>query len=300
MDQGIATLELAAGDARLVLAPAFGGTILSYTSQIGPRRIDWFRPTAGVPKQPGDTACFPLVPFSSRVRDSRFRFNGRTVELPRVERYGAHFRHGFGCLGAWDVAEQAADRAVLEFRESGSAWPFPFRARQEFHLAPDALAITMEVANTGRESMPAGMGLHPYFPRTPRSRVDATVAGMWEADAEVMPLRLVSPPPPGRDPGHGIVPSATAVDCVYAGWSHRARIAWPEHRAMLTMTAAPPFDFLVIFTPPGQDFFCVEPVTHITDAFNLAADGRQNTGMIVLAPGQTAKAAANFHVEAEV
>ena len=42
---------------------------------------------------------------------------------------------------------------------------------------------------------------------------------------------------------------------------------------------------LVIFTPAGEDFFCAEPVSHCTDAFNLAAAGADGTGMAVLAPG---------------
>jgi aldose 1-epimerase len=289
-------LELGAGPSRLVLSPTFGGTILRYATKTGDGWMDWLRPTTATPQVPSDTSCFPLVPFSNRVRDSRFPFAGRAVQLPRVERYGPHFRHGFGCLGAWSVAEQAPDRAVLEFRDEGRSWPFPFRARQDFRLAPDSLTIVMEILNTGTESMPAGMGLHPYFPRTPRCRVEAKVAGMWTADADVMPVALVTPAPAGEDPSVGVEPASTALDSVYTGWSRSARITWPEHRASLTMTAEKPLDFLVVFTPPGRDFFCVEPVSHMTDAFNLAAKGRGDTGMIVLRPGQSVATATRLVV----
>jgi aldose 1-epimerase len=37
------------------------------------------------------------------------------------------------------------------------------------------------------------------------------------------------------------------------------------------MTAEPPLDFLTVFTPPDLPFFCVEPVSHATDAINLTA-----------------------------
>jgi aldose 1-epimerase len=43
----------------------------------------------------------------------------------------------------------------------------------------------------------------------------------------------------------------------------------------------------VVYTPPGQSFFCAEPVSHITDAFNRAAAGQADTGMLTLAPGET-------------
>jgi aldose 1-epimerase len=46
----------------------------------------------------------------------------------------------------------------------------------------------------------------------------------------------------------------------------------------------------VIFTPPGRPFFCAEPVSHVTDAFNLADAGRADTGRRVLDPGATIEA----------
>ncbi len=52
------------------------------------------------------------------------------------------------------------------------------------------------------------------------------------------------------------------------------------------MTASDELGKLVIFTPPGEDFLCVEPVSHDTDAFNRAAAGEADTGMRVLAPGE--------------
>jgi aldose 1-epimerase len=46
----------------------------------------------------------------------------------------------------------------------------------------------------------------------------------------------------------------------------------------------------VVYTPPGESFFCAEPVSHITDAFNLAATGQADTGMLTLAPGESVRA----------
>ena len=51
------------------------------------------------------------------------------------------------------------------------------------------------------------------------------------------------------------------------------------------MTADPLLQFLVVFTPPGEDFFCVEPVSNCTDAFNQPAEG--DGGARILAPGES-------------
>ena len=63
------------------------------------------------------------------------------------------------------------------------------------------------------------------------------------------------------------------------------------------MTADPPLDFLVVFTPRGRSFFCVEPVSHMTDAFNVSAAGGGDTGARTLEPGETLRAAVTLSVE---
>jgi len=54
---------------------------------------------------------------------------------------------------------------------------------------------------------------------------------------------------------------------------------------------------LVIYSPPGRPFFCLEPVCRTADAINLAAAGRTDTGLLVLEPGRTVRAAATLTPE---
>jgi aldose 1-epimerase len=137
--------------------------------------------------------------------------------------------------------------------------------------------------------MPAGLGWHPYFPRTPRATLTASVAALWLTDAEILPIARVSPPP-DRDPGPGLAVDRVSLDNAFVGWNGRAVVAWPERHATLRLDASGPLDTLVVYTPPGQPFFCAEPVSHITDAFNLAAAGRTDTGMMSLEPDETVRA----------
>ena len=70
----------------------------------------------------------------------------------------------------------------------------------------------------------------------------------------------------------------------------------PEAR--LRMVARGPLETLVVYTPPGEAFFCVEPVSHITEAFNLVSVGHQDTGMLTLASGESARAVMSLTPEA--
>jgi aldose 1-epimerase len=53
----------------------------------------------------------------------------------------------------------------------------------------------------------------------------------------------------------------------------------------------------VIYVPPGEDFFCVEPVSHANDGFNLMARGIEGTGVQVLEPGQTLAGNVTFRLD---
>ncbi len=276
------------GDTGLSICPAAGGSITRYWRE-GARSIEWLRPATEDTisrRDPLGMASFPLVPFSNRIRDGRFAFEGTEVTLPLNFLPEKHTIHGKGWQTPWTLVGQEEDTATIAFSHSPDAWPWPYAAEQTFTLDEGGMSILMTVTNRGDRPMPAGIGPHPYFVRTPQSRITASVDRMWLSDDEVMPTELVTPPP-GRDPNVGVVADSVAMDNTFTGWGHRVEIDWPEWGARLVMEAPPPLDHLVVFTPPGEDFFCVEPVSNMTDAFNLAAAGRDGTGMTVLGPDET-------------
>lgn len=289
-------VELRAGRAEFGVAPTIGGAITHFRWTGGTRIHDWLRPATIDDLASGDAgrlACFPLVPYSNRIRAGRFAFRGRSVQLPRANIAQPHPLHGHGWREPWTVTERAADRVTLELVHATDAWPYPYRARQDFELTVDELRVTLAVENRGREAMPVGLGLHPFFPRTPRCRLVARVVAMWATDAEVMPTALVAADRRlGTDDGLPI--DEVALDNVFTGWSGHALVRWPERDAALALEADPPLAFLVVYSPPGERYFCAEPASHCTDAFNLAAQGRADSGMLVLDPGARVAATVRF------
>jgi aldose 1-epimerase len=226
------------------------------------------------------------VPFSNRIRAGRFTFGGRAVTLPRNRAREPHTIHGHGWQAPWRVVDAGPSEAHLEYRHVPSHWPWAYRATQRFTLTPASLTVALALTNESDAPMPAGLGWHPYFPRAAGTRLTAEVGAVWVTDRETMPTAL-APPAAGADPSRGIAVDTTRLDNCFVGWSRRAIVEWPERGARLLMTAEPPLDYLVVFTPPGRRFFCAEPVSHVTDAFNLAETGHPDTGRHLLAPGAT-------------
>jgi aldose 1-epimerase len=283
---------LRSGALGLVLAPRVGGAIARFWSEETGPAVELLRPTPDAALARHDvwaTASFPLVPWSNRIREGGFAFGGRAVSLPLNRPPERHAIHGLGFQTGWTVADLGPARAVLEHRHAPGAWPWAYRAVQQIVLTPESLELELGLSNEGDAAMPAGLGWHPYFPRTPQTTLTARVGGLWLTDLEVMPTACVTPTPE-QDPGRGLAVDRVALDNVFVGWDGQAVIEWPERGGRLRLTTRGPLGNLVVYTPTGQPFFCVEPVSHITDAFNLAAAGQRDTGMLTLAPGESVRA----------
>lgn len=291
LEHDIVTLH--ADDARLSVCPAAGGVITRYKKAA----IDYLWPAAAAAigrRDPLGMSCFPLVPFSGRVRDGRFRFRGREIQLALNFLPQRHAIHGQGWQRPWQITASAEHELIIDYRHTPDAWPWRYAARQQFRLDAERLTVVISVTNQSDSAMPAGIGLHPYFIRTAQVQVRAGSDKIWLNDAEVMPLRLTEPPAE-KNSNRGIRLAEVALDNTFTGWDGLAEITWPEWGAGLRIkNQQPTTPFLVVYSPPGERFFCVEPVSNSADAFNLADQGSSDTGMRVLEPGQTLAATIVF------
>ena len=284
-------LTLKYGNALLEILPEVGGCITRYCLETKKQTLELLRPAtqAGLAaKDPLEMASFPLIPFSNRIRNGSFLFQGQEINLPLNFPPEAHTIHGHGWKVPWDVTEVSANMAVIEFRHVPDEWPFSYLARQIFTLTDSALTVNLQIINTGKLAMPAGLGMHPYFVRTPQVTITTKTEKMWINDSETMPLRLESVPET-QWLNQGLFVNQDVLDNLFTGWNRTALISWPEWKAGVRICASTPLDFLILFTPPGADYFCVEPVSNVTDAFNLLARGDSGHGTKILLPGESVK-----------
>ena len=237
---------LESGDARLTIDAAagarfaslvVGGHELLVTEGHGP--IWW--------------GCYPMAPFAGRIRDGRFRFRGRTYQLPLT--MPPHAIHGTVLDRPWDVTSVTRERAELT-TDLGPDWPFRGRVVQIVALLPEGLEATLEVQ--ARDAMPAALGWHPWFRRS--------IAGS-EAQLEFEASAMYARGPDGLPTGAVVPPTPRPWDDAFADVVRPPRLTWPGVLALELRSTAP---FWVVFDE-RDEAICVEPQTAPPDAFNLAA-----------------------------
>jgi aldose 1-epimerase len=267
-------VKLAAQGWVLELLPELGGAIgaLRHAGR------DVLRPTPADARDPLETGCFPLVPYANRIANGRFAFGGQEYRLPLNFGEHPHSLHGLGWHAEWTVAEANADQATLiHTHDGGAGWPWAYRAAQRFVLAPSEMRVELSLTNVSDAPMPAGLGLHPYFPCDADTRLTFEAERVWLADETMLPAEPAAAAHFGDWPAGAPVWGETLIDNAYEGWRGVARIeqGWGE-----VVMRAERASVLHLYRPPDAGFFCVEPVSHLPDAINRG-------GMDVLQPGET-------------
>lgn len=276
-------IVLEQGAARLRLAPALGGRITALDLAVEGRPVPVLFPfpedaTALLHWAKG--GLYPLLPYWGRIRDSQLATPEGPVALRPHPDAAPHTLHGPAHRHPWQLVRVSADSAELAYHHAGDdEWPWPFLGTLQVALpAPTRCEITLALANAGARPMPAGIGLHPYFADPGDARLTMAAAHEWPLDPE----GLSGPAPGAPFAFAGPVPRNTTRQA--GGWDGKAVIARPDAR--ITVQANAILDHAVLHRPASDvAWFCVEPVSHLADAFNMAACGTPGTGAAWLAPG---------------
>ncbi|MCC7304647.1 MAG: aldose 1-epimerase [Alphaproteobacteria bacterium] len=292
---------------KLALAPEIGGSIaeLTYDGQHLMRKASQKDINN---KNVFGMSCFPLAPYSNRIYNGEFTFGEIRVKLPPNMGTHPHPLHGQGWQKPWNY-ETAGHQAVLHYRHTAheDGWPWEYETSQMFFLTDKELIVTQSLQSLSNNPMPYGLGLHPYFPRPKGTWMKADLGKVWipaagaKPDDEQIPDQAVAVPP-YQDFSKGLViddiklPGGRTLDDCYDEWNGLAEISWPERRYNLEMRGhgaeereisltSPHMRKLVVYAPPGADYFCAEGVTNMTNGFNWIANRFHiDSGIRILMP----------------
>ena len=131
--------------------------------------------------------------------------------------------------------------------------------------------------------MPYGLGLHPFFKNTKETKIQYNAQNIWYCDGDPI-MGHPYPIPKDLDFSVPTMLPKSRINISVDNWDSTAKIIQDDYT--LTIQADNSLNHLILYTQQSKDFFCLEPVSHTPDAFNLAAQGIVGTGIQTLGPNE--------------
>lgn len=281
------------------IAPRIGNNAFEFL--INGKNAFWF-PYSSV----GEFAANPglcgnpfLAPWANRLDDHGFHFGGARYALNRelgnylLDQSGQPIHGLLLYAGQWAVVDLRADsdsaRATsrLEFSRHPALmaqFPFAHDIEMTYLLKGQTLETRTKVSNRGAEAMPLSVGFHPYFRLhdSPRDAWSVRLAAedVWELNDRFTPTGERLPIKSMFAQAGNLPLRGQSLDHVFGGLRRDddgwARFSVEGANERLTVAYGAGYPVAVVYAPTGdgQSFICFEPMTGVTNAFNLAHCGR--------------------------
>ena len=294
LTDGIAVVRLsdAVRQAEVAIAITVGN--MAYQFRKGGENILWFpyAGPAGMQSKPAFCGIPFLAPWANRLDGDAYWVNGRhyrlNAELANIRR-DSHQLPIHGLLNfspRWELADSGADEVSawstsrLDFTRHPdllAQFPFAHSITMTHRLRDGELEIETAIENHSAEAMPVAVGHHPYFCLQDVPREEWTV---HLAARDHLKLNEMLTPTGERRPVEFPDPyslKGAILDDVFGNLVRdpdgRARFWVQGGGRRITVTYGPKYTVAIVYAPAGKDFICFEPMSAVTNAFNLAHAG---------------------------
>ncbi len=284
----IVRLDDLAHHTEVSIVPSIGNIAYSFTVNGKDILFSPYQTLAQFKEKPVLLGVPLLAPWANRLSEDAYYANGKKYLLnPGLEniRYDPNHQpiHGLVSFTShWEVVDvhSGTDAASVTSRLQLWKYPdwmaqFPFAHEIEitYRLSNGVLEIRTEIDNLSADTMPLSVAYHPYYQITdaPRDewRVHLAVRKHYELSSKLIPTGQTKAndlPDPVPLAGH-------TLDDVFGGVPEGEEF-WVQGKIQkIAIRFGPKFPVAVVYAPPGRGFICFEPMSGITNAFNLNHDG---------------------------
>ena len=285
-------IDLRDGDFTATVDPVFGNN--AFSLKLRDREFLWTSPDFRSKPALGGVPL--LAPWANRIDGDSYFANGKRYhlnpDLGNLRRDGNGLAiHGLlAFVDGWHVTNQT-DTSVtsrLDFwRHPDWTAQFPFAHTIEVthRLFVGELEVETKIQNLAEEPMPLCIGFHPYFqlPNSSRDEWTLRIAARRavQLNDKLTPTGETSP----FDPATAHPLRAHCFDNVYCDLTGE-EFAAESRDARLSVRFGPKYSVAIVYAPPDKSCVCFEPMTALTNAFNLAHAGKYSL-LKEIAPGDT-------------
>ena len=231
-----------------------------------------------------------LFPIVGRLANDEMRHRGKTYRMTQ---------HGFARDSRFVWTERGESRCSLVLEDSQATralYPFAFRLTAAYALDESGLNLSLRVANTGKETLPASLGGHPAFNWPLQAGVPKESYALTFTNEELSPVRRVegglllaaTDPSPVRGTVLPLSEALFTSDAVILDPvnSHGVRYASTNRAGPWLRMSWRGFRELGVWSKPtGAPFLCIEPWRGYASPKDFDGEFSDKPGLMHIAAG---------------
>lgn len=251
----------------------------------------------------------PLLFPPNRTEHGRFLFQGRVYLMPVNDSIRGFNVHGFLLHHRPEsvCCEGNLLRVTLRWTPNDpgfTGYPHEFSLTSEYRFGPASVSIETLLVNRSEADMPYGIGYHTAFaaPHDEKVRIRVPHDGkFWRVHPERrLPDGTLAEIPPEVATvldGRAEIRSC-ALGSLFSASPQGECFEILRKEVGIRFSVDPKFRFFAVWNADGKrDLICLEPMSWLTNAPNLALPHEQS-GVRVLAPGNTVRFSMNLQISA--
>ena len=151
------------------IAPYLGGAVTELVTASGKEVLRTMSPTKQKRKDVLGASLFVELPYTQSIHGGQFTYWGVLRKVPANNINSKDPIFGDGWKAIWSVVERSDTELTLAFdhTQKTKGLPFAYKALITYSLQDNALAVKAQVVNLGMLPMPCGLGIHPFFIKSP-------------------------------------------------------------------------------------------------------------------------------------
>lgn len=263
-----------------VTVKAVGGELSRIRDKLSGREWLW-QPVPGI----WNNSATQLFPVVGALVHQGICVDGQFLPLPA---------HGFLRQQPFACVEQGESQMLLEARakpDTLRVWPWCWRVQLQLRLHEDGLSVSQRVFNDDCQSFWYSIGWHPGFALPVASESGWHLRFGNNAVKGPFPTHnrtLVTEGKSQTTTSFPLTEASFRDGAIYFGncRQQQIRVCSPAGKTVMTLETVE-HDWLALWSIPGVDLLCIEPLAGTTDAPDFNGHAENKRGIRQLAPGQS-------------
>lgn len=245
-----------------------------------------------------------LLPFPNRLAKGKYSYKENTYQFPINDLQHGHSLHGLFNNVLFDIVEEYLSEDLFlklkcSYRANQEYYPFYFDFFLTIRIVKNRFNFSFEIENTGEETIPIGIGWHPYFrlEAGDHARIDTCTLQHVQMDNEMIPNGKFKEIKFSAEAIHHLSLDDTYLLSEFENNAFLKLIRKLPNGKLLTLNfknenQKEAFKYLQLYHPKMTSSIAIEPMTCNVNALN------NQEGLLLLEPGE--RRIYSMQIEAEL